>query len=446
MRTDTLGRALVAGTLLAAPALAQQGPAVRPLGPVVATSREALGSVQGVRHLPSGAVVVNDMARRRLVLFDPALASVTVIADSTSATANAYGSRVGGLLPWKGDSALFVDPASSSMLVVDASGKIARVMSAPRSQDVGILASTGSGVPGFDASGRLVYRTMVRGAPTVSQGNPGSTRGVSVAPPTMPDSQPIVAVDLATRVVDTIARVKVPRPRMSPVTMGEGMTMMRSVIDPLPQTDDWAVLSDGTIAIVRGADYSVDFIRPDGSQATTGKLPYAWERLTDEAKAALMDSVREARANMPAQAAGAAGGVPVQMTFSGTAGGGGGGGGGQRVVMMGDGPAMAMGAAGGAGAHMPPPEYILPSELPDYKPPFSPGAARADEDGNLWILTRPTRATDGGPIYDIVNTTGLVDRVQLPKGMALAGFGPGGIVYLTTRESGQTYLARARMK
>ena len=41
------------------------------------------------------------------------------MADTTSATANAYSSRAGGLIPWKGDSTLFVDPLSLSMLVID---------------------------------------------------------------------------------------------------------------------------------------------------------------------------------------------------------------------------------------------------------------------------------------------------------------------------------------
>jgi hypothetical protein len=143
------------------------------------------------------------------------------------------------------------------------------------------------------------------------------------------------------------------------------------------------------------------------------------------------------------------GGGPERITM-----GAGGGGGGQMVVTsMAVGGAAGMAGAermissGGAGGpNMPAPEYVLPSELPDYAPPFASGAVRADEDGNLWILSRPAKVVDGGPIYDVVNKSGLVDRVQIPKGMTLAGFGKGGIVYLITRESGQAYLAKARFK
>ena len=43
------------------------------------------------------------------------------------------------------------------------------------------------------------------------------------------------------------------------------------------------------------------------------------------------------------------------------------------------------------------------SDLPDYRPPFTSGAVRADADGNLWIRTIPPKPTPGGAVYDIVS-------------------------------------------
>ena len=103
---------------------AQQPPKVRPLGPIVKVSTEPLGSVASVRHLPGGRVLVNDIISHRVLLFDSTFTKATVVADSTSATANAYGARPGGLIAYRGDSTLFVDPASLSMLVIDPMGKI----------------------------------------------------------------------------------------------------------------------------------------------------------------------------------------------------------------------------------------------------------------------------------------------------------------------------------
>src|SRR3954468_19676810 len=181
---------------------------VRQLGPVTAVAKEPLGAVTTVRHLPDGRVLVNDIVGRRVVMFDSALAGVTVIADTTSATANAYGVQPGGLIPYRGDSTLFVDPGSLSMLLIDPSGKIARVMSAPRAQDVGFLVGGPFGSPGFDPKGRLVYRAPPNFGAMMRR--PGSVVGLPQFP-TPPDSAPIVRFDLATRKLDTATFFKTPK-------------------------------------------------------------------------------------------------------------------------------------------------------------------------------------------------------------------------------------------
>ena len=119
-----------------------------------------MGAVAAVQPLPGGRLLVNDPIKRRVVLLDSSLKQLAVVADTTAATRNAYGARDGGLIPFRGDSALFVDPTSLSMLVIDPAGKIARVMAAPRANDVIFLLGGPMGNPGFDAKGRLVYRSM----------------------------------------------------------------------------------------------------------------------------------------------------------------------------------------------------------------------------------------------------------------------------------------------
>jgi NAD(P)-dependent dehydrogenase (short-subunit alcohol dehydrogenase family) len=56
------------------------------------------------------------------------------------------------------------------------------------------------------------------------------------------------------------------------------------------------------------------------------------------------------------------------------------------------------------------------------------------------------RSAAGGPIYDVVGRTGkLVDRIQIPGGCTLIGFGPG-VAYLTSREGSGVSVARARIR
>jgi hypothetical protein len=105
------------------------------------------------------------------------------------------------------------------------------------------------------------------------------------------------------------------------------------------------------------------------------------------------------------------------------------------------------GPAGAFNMTAPAPTFVAPSELPDYKPVFLNGFVRADTEGNVWVRTIPTKAIAGGPVYDIINRKGeLVERVQIPVGRTITGFGAGGVVYLTTRDGPTTKLEKATVK
>jgi len=104
-----------------------------------------------------------------------------------------------------------------------------------------------------------------------------------------------------------------------------------------------------------------------------------------------------------------------------------------------------VGGGADAARNLPPLTMIAPSDLPDYKPAFAPGATRADTDGNLWIRT--SQNVDARPVYDIINRKGeLIDRVQLPANRVLVGFGENGTVYLAVRDGTTAHLERARLK
>jgi hypothetical protein len=423
-----------------ATASAQQRPPIRQLGAISSKSTEVLGGVQGVRQLPDGRVIVNDVPKRRVLLFDPALSTFTVIADSTSATANAYSGRIGGLIPYKGDSSIFVDPFALSMLVIDGSGKVARVMSVPRSQDA-IAFATGATI---DPAGHLIYRAS--NLPNLAGRNLVTGPG-GFTPPDIPDSAAIVRIDLATRNLDTLGWIKTQKIKFDIARDDNGMRIT-SQTNPLPTVDDWAVLNDGTVAFVRGHDYHVDFVGPDGKRVSATKVPFDWQRLTDEDKVAFLDSLKAARARLGANApnigfggAGGGGGGP-QIVIAGGPGGGGGpppggaaGGGNVRVT-----------GPGGQNANLQT-QFVPASDLPDYKPPFFANSTRADNDGNLWIRTIPTKAIPGGPVYDVINHKGeIVERVQVPENRTIVGFGSDGTVYLANRVDTSVFLEKAKVR
>ncbi len=422
-------------------------PPIRALGKATARSTDLLGAVSQVRALPGGRVLVNDNLGRKVVMFEPGLGSFKVVADTTSATANAYSSRAGGLVAYKGDSTLFVDPTSLSMLVIDSKGSITRVMSVPRPNEAQSLIGGPSGTPGFDAQGRLVYRAPPNFRITPPPGGDMS----KFVMPQIPDSAAVVRIALDTRKVDTVAFLKTQKTNVSMSQGADGRMSVTSTLNPMQVIDDWAVTADGRVAIVRGQEYRIDWIDGTGAVAASNKVPFAWRHLDDSTKVAFIDSTRAAMETLRQQAltrmqAGGGGAAGIAAAAPGLAAAAGIEMGAMAGIRMefragpGDGPrGAAPGASNGAppaggpaNITIPPLNFVNPSELPDYAPPFTAGAVRGDLDGNVWIRT--SNVFGGGSVYDIVNAKGeLTDRVLLPAGRVIAGFGKG-VVYMGVRD------------
>jgi hypothetical protein len=389
-------------TLILALTLLQQ-PSVRLIAAPDAHTTVNLADVSVVRALPGGKLLVNDTRRRLLLLVEPTLDRATVVLDSAAGATDGYGPRPGGLIPFRADSSLFIDPVGLSMYVITPAGKVGRVASIPRSQDAGSLASTANGMPGMDLTGRLVYRASINPQRAM---NGGMTVGQT------PDSLEVVRLHMSSRKLDTAGFVRMAKFKIT-VTQSDGGMSVAAEMNPVQMIDDWAVLSDGAIALVRGIDYHVDFLGANGLVAGP-KVPFEWKALTDEDKVALIDSVK-------------------------------------RTMTTPQGTANAPAAAGHGGMTMGPGGHTLsavtlvpPTALPDFMPAFNSGAARGDADGNLWIRTTARRAgAIGGPIYDVLDRTGkLIDRVQVPAGRSIVGFAPGGVVYLLGREANGDVIER----
>ncbi len=433
---------------LVAPCRAQQPPPVRPLGPITSVSRNTLASVTAAVEVAGGRVFVNDIVARRLLLYDATLDSAVVVADSSGETSNAYGSLPATLLAYRGDSALFVTPGALSMEVLSPDGAVARVMAMPPSSG-GIPALIGNifGTPGFDARGRLLYFSAVRMAFR------STSPGAELPRLEPPDSALIVRFDFAARALDTAAVIRIPKTSMTVSRDDQGRFRVSMKAYPPRTVDDWAVTSDGALAVVRGQDYHVDWLNPDGTWTPTPRMPYEWEHLNDEQKTALLDStakaMQELMDSMPARMQRTGGAAAGGVAVTGEAGRpGAGGAGGTMIFTARPGP----GGPGGSGG---PPTQVsmrVPTvtradlaDVPDYRPPFGQAAVRADRDGNLWIRTN--KQVDGRPVYDVVNRRGeITDRVQLPPFRTIAGFGPG-LVYMGVQDStGVTHLERARIR
>jgi hypothetical protein len=273
------------------------------------------------------------------------------------------------------------------------------------------------------------------------------------------------------------------------------------VTNPLRLTDEWAVLPDGRVAFLRGRDYRIEWKHPDGTLTSSEKIPFDWVRLEDPDKKRLVDSTRAAQeriymssyvqqmirwSNMYAKPYPKSFKVPEGFVLPP---------GMPRDWILPEGvkfpenyiyacppgvtpppPPTVNATLGGAappagvaaaprqpscfpnpgtvsgGVAPPPPTMrdilvVGPEELPDYRPPFYEGGVRADADGNLWVRIIPPKPIAGGQVFDIINPKGeLVDRLQIPTGYTLVGFGKGRIVYLSVRDATGLHLARVVLK
>lgn len=473
--------------LLLVPAILQaQGPAIQQIATATAVSTERLGVVSSVRELPDGRVLVNDMMRRRLLLMDSTLQVVGVVLDSVSAASNNYGPQEGILIPVRGDTTFFVDRQSYAIVVIDPAGRPVRVRSVWRVEDLRYLSPTmgNNGYPLGDPQGRVIYRMGARPEPPRVRPPPG-TPWI----PQEPDSAFIVAVDLETRKLDTLATLRTPHVETRVRRGGDRMFMIDRTTNPLPLTDEWAALPDGTVAIVRGREYRIDYLHPNGTRTSSGRIPYDWQRLTDEDKQRLVDSTKVAQLRLNTNQYVSAmirwvnqynqlypknfkvpeafelqpgfpkdwilpPGVafPPNYIYACPPGV-------DRVAAMQGGnvqtgmPSCLPAPVSFSAGRLPPvptprPVFVSPpQDLPDYRPPFPPGSVRADADGNLWVRTNPMKPTPGGPVFDVISPRGeLFTRLQLPVGYSIVGFGRGGVIYLTMRDAKGLHLARAQLK
>lgn len=515
---------------------------VKQVAPPEARSSRGMGAVTSLRVLGDGSIYVNDNQRRQLLRFDNALKDVKVIADTAPGAVLPYGQRPSGLMSYLGDSTVLVDPNTSAMVILNAQGKVARIMASPRTNDINMLANMNLGSNAFDTKGQLVYRQgNVGGGPQMAQmfgsgndrgggrggqpgGQPGGAQGGQQrggAQPAQqgrggdggrgaggdggfggggfgggfgpgggpggrgnqgqnqPDSVPVVRVNFDTRKADSVAWVKVPKNETSMARGEDGSMRITAKINPLPQGDDWALLSDGTIAVIRVLDYHVDYYSVDGKHVASPRLPFDWKRIGDEDKVKMVDSLKTLAKAAADRAAAQGGNNAFRMNF----------------------------------------EVVAPEKLPDYYPPIRAGSTLADKDGNLWILPSTSNLSaqiaqqmmgggggrggfggapgGGGPpgaagaagatgagraagdttgrggrggggaggmggmaglmpgmtaammaplVYDVVSRKGeLTHRVQLPAGRQIVGFGPNGVLYLSAREGREVFIEKTRI-
>lgn len=396
------------------PLVAQQGP--RSLPAPDKEYEEPFSSLASLRELRDGRVIVADPRDKLVSLVDFRSGSAMTIGREGSGPQE-FGMPL-RLFAAPGDTTLLFDPLNSRYLLIGPDGKAINTFrmeteapSRPATPPPGAQGRPQAGGPQFQVGGLgMSGRTSdARGrvygeGSSISQGSDGR--------PVPADSVPLVRYDRATRDLDTLAYIKLPKSNTQVSGGGSNMQVRIGGANPLAARDEWTVFPDGRVAIVRAADYHVDFILPDGSRRSGGRIAYTPVRMS-AAEIRYEEGLRNAaRAN--------------QMSIS----------------MMNNNGQITRSAQMGPPPNAPPLEPL--TDWPEVKPPFRSGPVSvwARPNGELWVR-RTENAQARGTLYDVITPQGTVAyQVRIQDGWTLVGFGANTIYTTRKDEDDLQYLQR----
>jgi hypothetical protein len=220
----------------------------------------------------------------------------------------------------------------------------------------------------------------------------------------LPDSVGLVRFDPRQAARTEVTKLRFPisgKPEIS--RAGNSMKYTMAFPGFVP-ADPWAVFPDGRIAIIRGATYTVEFIAPDGTKSTAGRIAYTPVKLTEADQKAEMAEARRAMVEQ---------GKIVQK-------------------MMPAGFSMDF-------------ELLPPASWPANYPPVAPLNALAAPDGRLWVKRNmPFRI--GREQWDVIDATGkLVASWRLPAKTTIVAVGQGAAYTVRTDEDDLRYIQRVEI-
>jgi hypothetical protein len=340
-----------------------------------AESRHEFTRITGVFELTGGKVVVLDRDDATLWLVDFPANSTTQIGRHGSGPREYR--RPFWLLPLGGDSVAVFDDAGVRGLVIDRDGKPSGfVPVTPRREGIGDPGALhGDGRGWFYGESRL-SRVGADGLPQPA------------------DSAALFRWRVGSVERELVGYVHRPPPAGS-TRSASGTVRPGDWLRPGTR-NRWIPGPDGTIAIAGFEPYRVTYLLPGGERRTGPPMPYDVVPLDDSVKRAFLSEF-EGRANSD--------GIVVD-------------GSGRSTAISGRSPAMD------------------PSTIPwmSVVPPFRSDASVAfGPDGLLWVQ-RATFGNEGGR-YDLIGANGeLIDRVRLPAGHRVVGFGRS-VMYIVRRDA-----------
>ena len=350
------------------------------LGDPVAAYGEPFSLISGVRELSDGRLLVSDALEESLYALDASLSTAETVARAGQGP-DEY-RQPDALFAWPADSTLMVDLGNGRITVIGPDLGFARTIPIVRQAATGIeIILPGS----VDGAGRLYYQP----------------RGDGI----IRDTADVVRWDPPGGDVERVARIKL-QDVTERTSGGAGNVRQEVMPVPLSAEDAWAAGPDGSVAVVRSADYHVEWVRPDGAVITGPAVDWSPVPVRDADR-------KEWVENMASR------GVMMMVTND-------------------NGTLNASMRRGGGGRGAPSADRF---QWPETKPPFDPDGVDVAPDGYLWV-TRHVAAGDR-PLVDVFDSAGRhVATVELPQGREVVGFGESSIYLGRGDELGFQWLER----
>jgi len=383
--------------LLATSALAAQQPAAKSLGKPDAEFKAPFTDITSVRELRDGRVIVTDRRDRNVQRVDFTTQIALKIGREGAGPAEyALPTR---LFAANGDSTLLADPINRRMLYIDADAQ-------PRSVLVPELS-------GGKRVNDLPFAVDNQGAFYFY-----NTRSADAGRTNL-DAIIFRLVNGAAH-ADTLSVLAVVKGEMSGSSSMPGGFIRIFTNLPMAPLDVAAVAPDGRLAVVRHADYHVEWVSRSGAITKGPPQQYTPIKVSDAEKGAFLKTLIRP---------------------------------GSIIVFGPNGGAKDASASRSGSAKKAEP---IPADIrallddksmtwPSTVPPFLGNAASVARDGTLWVLR--TRAHDDSvPTYDLFGARGqLTGRIALPKNTKLIGFGSGTVYVSRKDDDDLVYLQRYRI-
>ena len=366
---------------VAALSASPQEPAPRHPTPVPIKVTGDLATASGARELKDGRILISDAKRAAVYIIDPK-AGTTQQIGSAGGGDTQY-AQPGGFYAGVADTVYLLDRAQARVLVISPSGTIVGSRSI---RQKGVTQSSTADVDFQQVDSHVLSYFADRGLRL------NAALGALAS-----DSAALIRFNPSSQHRDTITLL---RQAQKKVTQADEHMQMTREIHGSPR-DGWGIAADGSVAVVRSSPYRIDWYSPTGKLSRGPTISFDPIPFTADEKAAISAAASKSG---PRGGFSDAAGTEKNYSFSGSD------------------------------------ELFAPT-----KAAFDPTDIIVSSDGHVWV-PRNQRFGIKTVLYDVFDRQGeRIDRVELPAGNRVIGFGPNSVYTAERGDKGVAVLRKYKL-